>query len=245
MLIAISAASLAVCRSAISCRRPTRWCLPFRWRSRSSGRRIRRSPIRWRCRASGASARTIPRMRIWGSIAFLRGNFVGGIILAATSADAVPVMITVGLGATLAAALVRAAPWPAAPRLAAFGGRACRMRRRSCSTAISCCSSPASASSMPATASSYGFVSIYWKSIGISDTVVGLLWAWAVVAEVGMFMVFTAVFGSISATAVLGIAGVARDRALGRLSADLAARARRCRASSPSRAARAFDRRCC
>ena len=46
----------------------------------------------------------------------------------------------------------------------------------------------------------YGFVSIYWKSIGVGDTLIGFLWAWAVVAEVGMFMVFTRVFGTVSAT---------------------------------------------
>jgi PPP family 3-phenylpropionic acid transporter len=55
----------------------------------------------------------------------------------------------------------------------------------------------------------FGFVSIYWKSIGISETVLGLLWAFAVVAEAGIFLVFTRVFGSLSATAVLGIAGIA------------------------------------
>ena len=73
----------------------------------------------------------------------------------------------------------------------------------------------------------FGFVSIYWKSIGISDTVLGLLWAFAVVSEVGIFLVFTRIFGSISATAVLGIAGVRRSRALGSLSADRSVGARR------------------
>ena len=149
-----------------------------------------------------------PAMRIWGSMAFLFANFIGGVILAATSADAVPWMITVGLAGTLAASLF-------APRLG-------KPRR----------ASPLSATELqdavPKLMNRYfllivagvgvinashgflfGFVSIYWKSIGISDTVLGLLWAFAVVAEVGIFLVFTRIFGSISATAVLGIAGVA------------------------------------
>ncbi len=149
-----------------------------------------------------------PAMRIWGSMAFLFANFAGGAILAATSPDAVPWMITVGLAGTLAAVLF-------APRLG-------KPRR----------ASPLSATELQAAAPKlmnryfllivagvgvinashaflFGFVSIYWKSIGISDTVLGLLWAFAVVAEVGIFLVFTRVFGSLSATAVLGIAGAA------------------------------------
>ena len=149
-----------------------------------------------------------PAMRIWGSMAFLFSNFIGGVILAATSADAVPWMITIGLAGTLAASLF-------APRLG-------KPRR----------ASPLSATELQDAAPKlmnryfllivagvgvinashgflFGFVSIYWKSIGISDTVLGLLWAFAVVAEVGIFLVFTRIFGSISATAVLGIAGVA------------------------------------
>ena len=149
-----------------------------------------------------------PAMRIWGSMAFLCANFMGGAILAATSADAVPWMITVGLAGTLAAALF-------APRLG-------KPRR----------ASPLSATELQDAAPKlmnryfllivagvgvinashgflFGFVSIYWKSIGISDTVLGLLWAFAVVAEVGIFLVFARIFGSISATAVLGIAGAA------------------------------------
>ena len=35
----------------------------------------------------------------------------------------------------------------------------------------------------------YAFVSIYWKSLGIGDSSIGMLWAFAVLAEVGMFMV--------------------------------------------------------
>ena len=149
-----------------------------------------------------------PAMRIWGSMAFLIANFAGGAILAATSADAVPWMITIGLAGTLVASLF-------APRLG-------KPRR----------ASPLSAADLQDSAPKllnryfllivagvgvinashgflFGFVSIYWKSIGISETVLGLLWAFAVVAEVGIFLVFTRVFGSLSATAVLGIAGIA------------------------------------
>jgi len=55
----------------------------------------------------------------------------------------------------------------------------------------------------------YAFVSIYWNALGIGETAVGLLWAWAIVAEVGIFMTFTKIFGAAPASRVLVLAGVA------------------------------------
>jgi MFS transporter, PPP family, 3-phenylpropionic acid transporter len=149
-----------------------------------------------------------PAMRIWGSVAFLSASLLGGFILGATSAEAVPFIITAGLAFTLTASLL--APRLGRPRVA----------------------SPLSAAGIQSTGPKllhgyfllivagvgvinsshgflFGFVSIYWKSIGLSDTVVGLLWAFAVVAEVGVFLVFTRVFGSVSATGVLLVSGAA------------------------------------
>jgi len=149
-----------------------------------------------------------PKMRIWGSLTFLAGNFFGGVILAATSADAVPMMIAFGLFTTLVAALIT--PRMGRPRVA----------------------SPLSASGLQEAAPKlfnryflffvtgtgvivashgllYGFASIYWKDVGVSDSVIGFLWAWSVVAEVFIFLVFNRVFGRISANMVLILAGLA------------------------------------
>ena len=170
--------------AAISCRRPTASCWLSRWRCPSSGRRIRRWPIRWRCRACGASARTIPACASGARSPSSRPISSAASSCRWTSAEAVPViMIASACASALAGGAVRAAARAAAPRLAAVGGRPAG-RRRSCSTAISCCSSPAPASSTASHGFLYGFVSIYWKSIGLGDTLIGLLWAWAVVAEV-------------------------------------------------------------
>jgi PPP family 3-phenylpropionic acid transporter len=148
------------------------------------------------------------KMRIWGSVAFLCANFGGGFVLAMTSPDAVPAMISIGLLGTLLAALI-------APRLG-------RPRR----------ASPLSAADLQDSApklfnryfvlfvagagvinASHGFlftfVSIYWKSIGLSETLVGFLWAWAVVSEVCMFLAFTRVFGNVPVPALLAAAGLA------------------------------------
>ncbi|MBZ9808073.1 MFS transporter [Mesorhizobium sp. BR1-1-9] len=146
-------------------------------------------------------------MRKWGSISYLCANVAGGFILTAAGAQAVPAIIFAALGAALAAALL--APRLGRPRLA----------------------SPLSAAEIQHSAPSlfnayfvyftlgvgiltashaflYGFVSIYWKSIGIGDTVVGLLWAWGVVAEVCMFVFFNRIFASVSVVRVMVIAGV-------------------------------------
>ncbi|TPN66398.1 MFS transporter [Mesorhizobium sp. B1-1-1] len=146
-------------------------------------------------------------MRKWGSISYLCANVAGGFILTAAGAQAVPAIIFAALGAALVAALL--APRLGRPRLA----------------------SPLSAAEIQHSAPSlfnayfvyftlgvgiltashaflYGFVSIYWKSIGIGDTVVGLLWAWGVVSEVCMFVFFNRIFASVSVVRVMVIAGI-------------------------------------
>lgn len=146
-------------------------------------------------------------MRKWGSISYLFANIAGGFILSATGPGAVPVIIFVALAAALAAALL-------APRL----GRP----RRASPLSVTDIQHSAPKLLNPyflyfsigvgvITASHaflYGFVSIYWKSVGISDSVVGLLWAWGVVSEVCMFMMFTRVFGSFSVVSIMVMAGI-------------------------------------
>ncbi|MER9651925.1 MFS transporter [Mesorhizobium sp. M0152] len=146
-------------------------------------------------------------MRKWGSISYLFANIAGGFILSATGPGAVPVIIFVALAAALAAGLL-------APRL----GRP----RRASPLSVTDIQHSAPKLLNPyflyfsigvgvITASHaflYGFVSIYWKSIGISDSVVGLLWAWGVVSEVCMFMMFTRFFGSFSVVSIMVMAGI-------------------------------------
>lgn len=146
-------------------------------------------------------------MRKWGSISYLFANIAGGFILTATGPGAVPVIIFVALAAALAAGLL-------APRL----GRP----RRASPLSVTDIQHSAPKLLNPyflyfsigvgvITASHaflYGFVSIYWKSVGISDSVVGLLWAWGVVSEVCMFMMFTRFFGSFSVVSIMVMAGI-------------------------------------
>lgn len=145
-------------------------------------------------------------MRIWGSVAFLGANLVGGIILSWTSPQAVPVIITASLTVALLAVLM--APRLGRPRRASplsvedLQGAPKLLNRHFVLVVAGAGLINASHGFM------YGFASIYWKSIGLGDTLIGFLWACAVAAEVGIFMIYTRVFGRFSATALLAISGL-------------------------------------
>ena len=147
-----------------------------------------------------------PKLRIWGSASFLCANFVGGLVIAAAGAMSIPVMISASLCVTLVVAFI-------APRLG-------RPRR----------ASPLSAGELSQAGPSllqphfllllagagivnashgymFAFLSIYLKSLGVDAVTVGMLWAWAVVAEVLMFLVFSRVFGKVGSTTVIALAG--------------------------------------
>lgn len=156
------------------------------------------------------------RMRVWGSAAFLSANLAGGAILSGTGPVAVPFILSAGLAGTVVMALL--APRLGPPRKP----------------------SPLSAADLQEGAPSlltpafvyfvagaglvnsshgliYGFGSIYWNSLGLDETTVGALWAWAVVAEVGMFFAFTRLFSKTTPSMLLvfaGLAGIVRWTAL-------------------------------
>jgi PPP family 3-phenylpropionic acid transporter len=147
------------------------------------------------------------KMRIWGSIAFLGANLGGGVILSWSSPQAVPVIISASLAVALVAVLIaprlgkprRASPLSAedlqdAPKL---------LNRRFVLIVAGAGLISASHGFM------YGFASIYWKSIGLGDTLIGFLWSAAVAAEVGIFMIYNRAFGRVGATSLLLVAGLA------------------------------------
>jgi PPP family 3-phenylpropionic acid transporter len=148
------------------------------------------------------------RMRVWGSAAFFIANFAGGLVLASTGAGSVPVMITAGLALTLVAALF--APRLGRPRLPSPLSAAslqdagpALFSRRFMLFAVGAGLVAASHALV------YSFGSIYWRSIGISEAMVGLLWAWAVVAEVAVFAAFPRLFARSTAGGLLTMAGIA------------------------------------
>jgi PPP family 3-phenylpropionic acid transporter len=52
------------------------------------------------------------------------------------------------------------------------------------------------------------FASIYWRSIGISDPAIGMLWAFAVVAEVALFFAFNRFFGAMPVVVLIVVAAL-------------------------------------
>jgi len=148
-----------------------------------------------------------PAMRKWGSISYLCANVVGGFILAATGAKAVPAIIFAALAAALAAALF--APRMGKPRKASpLSATDIQHAAPGLATPYFLYFTLGVGIITASHAFLYGFVSIYWKSVGISDSVVGLLWAWGVVSEVCMFLFFNRIFASVSVVRVMVIAGV-------------------------------------
>ena len=146
-------------------------------------------------------------MRIWGSISFLATNLIGGMVLAWTSPQAVPVIMTASFVVGLLAVLI-------APRLG-------RPRRASPLSVEGLQDAPkllnryfvlfvtGAGVISGSHGFMYGFASIYWKSVGLGDTLMGFLWAFAVVSEVCAFLAFTRLFGRFRATTLLTISGTA------------------------------------
>ncbi|MGE0499401.1 MAG: MFS transporter [Rhizobiaceae bacterium] len=146
-----------------------------------------------------------PHMRIWGSIAFLVANLAGGIILSRTGAGIVPAIITVTLMVTLLAAI--SAPRLGPPRKASPLSAAEIQRAGPALFTTHFMLFVAAAGVINASHGyMFAFVSIYWASLGVGETIVGLLWSFAVLAEVGMFLAFRRIFGSVPAPTLLALA---------------------------------------
>ena len=147
---------------------------------------------RWGC--------SYTKMRIWGSISYLTGSLVGGLVLSFTGIDIVPILITGGLALLLAASLLvprvgppRRASQPALDAL----GKADRFDKRFLYMVIG--------AGLIAGSHSFinSFMSIYWQSVGYSDPMIGFFWSFSVAVEVLMFWAFPRFLGRLSATDIL------------------------------------------
>jgi PPP family 3-phenylpropionic acid transporter len=152
------------------------------------------------------------RIRVWGSVTFIIAAAGSGVLLAAAPSDpagnAVLVLVlaasTVLLLACLAvpetlAARAGAARWAALARLATD-------RRFWLFTA-------AAAALQSSHQLYYGFGTLYWRTLGFSDAVIGGLWAEGVVAEIVLFWQggrLAARFGPLGLMALGGGAGILR-----------------------------------
>ena len=120
-------------------------------------------------------------VRAVGSATFMAATAAAGWLLTRIGSWMVPWLLAAGYGAAaiLTAFLPEAATPPAAPR--AFAGLML-FRNRAFRLAVGC-----TALIQGAHAAYYGFAALFWRSQGYSDTVIGLLIAEGIVAEILLF----------------------------------------------------------
>lgn len=159
------------------------------------------------------------RIRLWGSIAFMVGTVGAGSLLTERNPDLIVILIL----AALLAAIVTAATLPRQPVTALGGVRlnpGVLLRDRHFLLFL------AAASLLQAShAAYYAFSAVHWRAAGLSGTMIGILWAEGVVAEVIFFAVSAPVLARAGPAALLfigGLAGVVRWTVLG-MTTDLPA----------------------
>ena len=148
------------------------------------------------------------KMRVWGSISFLLASFAGGVLIQFAGEKIIPVALFAALVAACAMSFV--VPRIGKPRRLsplsdvdlADAGRA--LRRPAFVTFLI-----ATGITQASHAYGYSFSAIYWKSIGIGETMIGALWSISVVAEVIMFTAFRRLFGRLHPARVLMIGSTA------------------------------------
>ncbi|MGL4440243.1 MAG: MFS transporter [Bosea sp. (in: a-proteobacteria)] len=127
------------------------------------------------------------RIRLWGSVAFLIVSVASGFAVSRLGITSVPVMLAACSFAAMLVALV--APADAREKRSAVDDgpapQETGLRARLLWLVII-----ASALINASHAALYGFGTLYWRAIGIDDTIIGMLWASAVVAEIAMFWWF-------------------------------------------------------
>ncbi len=144
------------------------------------------------------------RMRVWGSVAYLFANVIGGMILARSGAGIMPWLYAGSLALAFVVSL-------SAPRFGSHG----RLRDSAGGTGSGSIMRPylilyiAAVGALQAShAFLYGFASIYWRSLEISDSLIGIFWAVGTGAEVLIFAVFPWFFSRVPAPLVIVLAGV-------------------------------------
>jgi MFS transporter, PPP family, 3-phenylpropionic acid transporter len=148
------------------------------------------------------------RVRVWGSVSFILALLASGAVLASSSPDwALPL----ALGAS-GLVLLACTGIPQSRRHAggASGTAGIRAVAGDARLWILIASSAALQASHQVY---YGFGTLYWRSLGFSETTIGLLWAEGVLAEILLFWqgrVLLAWFGPVGLMVLGGAAGILR-----------------------------------
>lgn len=143
------------------------------------------------------------RIRLWGSLSFIAAAMLGGRILEGRPEGWVLAMVLAAVAVTcLSTFLLPDARWPTE------GVRKARSLRLLVNPVFVLFL--ASASLIQSShAVYYGFATLYWRSVGHSDTVIGWLWAEGVIAEVILFTFGSAILARLGPVRLMAIAGLA------------------------------------
>jgi len=154
------------------------------------------------------------RVRVWGSVSFIVAALAGGAVLShsamaqAGSGNAVLVLVLISCIILFAAcaAIPTTSSESQAPRRHAALGALARDRRFWKFVVIA-------AALQASHQVYYGFGTLYWRSLGFSDEVIGALWAEGVVAEIVLFWLggrLLAKLGPLGLMITGGAAGIVR-----------------------------------
>ena len=139
--------------------------------------------------------------RLWGSVSFIIIAFFGGIIIEKYGLKYVPILMTIG-ALFLFLSIIIMPTIPSLPARKKFSTYALLKNRNFFPFLLACGAIQSSHGIY------YGFSTIYWKSIGLSETVIGALWAEGVVFEIILLAYFYKFKNYTSPKIFIMIAGV-------------------------------------
>lgn len=147
------------------------------------------------------------RVRLWGSITFMVITVIAGWLIGEAGPGVIHTLVVGAAIATFLACLTL--PADGAPMPPLRKGAALALARNP----VFLLFLGAAAAAQASHAVYYGFSALHWRDAGLSETVIGLLWAEGVIAEIVLFIYGTRVtarFGPVGLLVLAGAAGVLR-----------------------------------
>ncbi|PSW12161.1 3-phenylpropionate MFS transporter [Photobacterium sanctipauli] len=146
------------------------------------------------------------RTRLWGSIAFIAGSTVVGLLAAKYSPAVIPWVAAAGLVAMLLFSMRTPTVLPASEPNSHNQPRPALMAMLRNPEVIRFLTIIALLQGSHA--AYYSFSAIYWKEVGYSEDVIGYLWSFSVVAEVAIFALSKRLFAGWSVAGMFRLAAV-------------------------------------
>jgi PPP family 3-phenylpropionic acid transporter len=149
------------------------------------------------------------RVRVWGSVSFIVAAAGSGFLLAGSTGNRVLALI-LGAMALLLGACLRL---PSTPTAAGAGARWTAALGRFAADRRFWLFVVTASALQSSHQLYYGFGTLYWRSLGFSDRVIGCLWAEGVLAEIVLFWLggrLAARLGPLGLMAASGVAGILR-----------------------------------